>query len=569
MRNLLTISTIVLKEKKDIVYTTIFGVLAGLIGISLFGASGYVISKAALIPPLYTLTVMLALLKLFGIAKAVTKYAERYYSHRATFTILGNLRVRFFEKLEPLMPSVLHQYRSGDLLARIVGDVENLQNFFLRVFYPPIVFFFVFISTIFFTLFYSVWISVTLAIGMLLTGGVVPMLAAWRQQRLKASTQELRSELSAETTEFLYGFRDLKVHQKVGEKQGKLTELSKRYLSAQARKQEAENASQSWSLVISMFVCWAVTLFGVYDVTRGELDGLFLAMLIMIGLNVFEYAVPMAAFPTHFEDSRRSSAQLFSVMGNQKEVKKRVSAVLQDEPMDVEVRNLSFAYGNRNVLDDVSVTFSAGSKTAIVGPSGSGKSTLFQLLVKLYEPTSGTISINQEFLTNVEQEDLWSYTNVVMQENHFFYGTVRDNLLLANDNASDIELKAALQAVELHAYELDDRILEKGENLSGGERQKLAMARAFLKKGRVWLLDEPFSSMDLLTEQKVIAELTQKAKDATLIFISHRLAGLERMDQIIVMDEGRVVEVGSFSELMSKKGYFYHLKQVEKSILFS
>ena len=404
---------------------------------------------------------------------------------------------------------------------------------------------------------------------MLLTGLVVPVLAAWRQQRLKASTQELRSELSAETAEFLYGFRDLKVHQKVKEKQERLTGLSTRYLRAQARKQEAENASQSWSLVISMFVCWAVTLVGVYDVTRGELDGLFLAMLIMIGLNVFEYAVPMSAFPTHFEDSRRSSAQLFSVTGNVKEVEKPSSSVLQDEPMDIEVRNLSFAYGNRNVLNDVSATFPARSKTAIVGPSGCGKSTLFQLLVKLYEPTSGTIAINQECLANVEQEDLWNYTNVVMQENHFFYGTVRENLLLANDDASDIELQAALQAVELHAYELDDRILEKGENLSGGERQKLAMARAFLKKGRIWLLDEPFSSMDLLTEQKVVAELTQKAKDATLIFISHRLAGLEHMDQIMVMDEGKVVEVGSFSELMSKKGYFYQLKQVEKSILFS
>lgn len=563
------VSQMVMKEKKDVLLSAGLGIAAALIGISLFGASGYVISKAALIPPLYTLTIMLALLKVFGIARALGKYAERYYSHRATFTILGNLRSGFFEKLEPLPPSVLKRWRSGDLLARFVGDVENLQNFFLRVFYPPLIFFFVFTAVIFFTAFYSVWISLTLGIGMLITGLAAPAFFAWRQHKAKQSVQAQRNELSAEAAEFLYGFRDLKIHQKAETKKQDLLKLSGLALEEQERRQSLDNGGQAVNMAVSMLAVWSIAMIGAFEAASGQLDGLFLAMLIMMGLNVFEYAFPMAALPAHFADARRSAIQLQSVAQDNAHSAKEPAEPFAADAVEIIMDDVTFAYPEdfRNTLHHISLELKLGSRTAIVGPSGSGKSTILQILLKMYEPESGSLTCNHRPFQSIDQEDIWRLANPVLQENHFFFGSIRDNLLLANEHATEKMMEQALKEAELSQYSLEDKVLEKGENLSGGERQKLALARAFLREGQLWLLDEAFSSMDLLTEKRLMEKVLEKSDGKTAVFISHRLAGLQSMDQIVVMEAGRIKEKGTYEELMNKKGDFYKLKQVEAAVL--
>lgn len=211
MKDLAVVVKLMMIEKKDIFYSIIFGFVAGIAAVGLFAASGYLISKAALAPPLYALIILTSTVKLLGFTKAISRYAERYFSHRATFTILSNLRVSFFEKLEPLAPGIFQKYRSGDLLSRIVGDVESLQNFFLRVFYPPIVLVIVFLCTILFTSFVSIYVALVLLIGLLLTAFVVPALFAVRQAKIDSHVREGRADLATEVTEFLHGFRDLKI----------------------------------------------------------------------------------------------------------------------------------------------------------------------------------------------------------------------------------------------------------------------------------------------------------------------------------------------------------------------
>ncbi|MBA9026623.1 thiol reductant ABC exporter subunit CydC [Peribacillus huizhouensis] len=573
MRDLFQVIRLVTMEKKDILYTILFGFLSGIVAISLFAASGYLISKAALVPPLYTLTVLLALLKLCSIARALSRYAERFFSHRATFSILGNVRVSFFEKLEPLASGIFQKYRSGDLLSRIVGDVESLQNFFLRVFYPPIVFVLVFLSTIFFTSFYSVYVALSLLAGMILTGFIIPILFAIRQRDIEQGIQSERGELSTEVTEFFYGFRDLKIYQKLEEKERRLLQLSNLYIREQERKEGLTNFSQTLNTLVANCVSWAIVTLGAYQVVTGKLDGLYLAMLVMISLNVFEYSIPLAAFPVHFEDSRRAATRLFSVVEKNPPLKLELDSGMCNLgqgaiAIDIDKVSFSFSDHTRLVLNQVSLTLSAGSKTAIVGPSGSGKSTLLQLVMKMQNTDEGRILLNGTSIDMIEEESIWKSMNVILQENHFFYGTIKENLLLAKENATDDELKEVLVKVELDGYSLDQPVFEKGENLSGGEKQKLAIARTLLKRSRLWLLDEPTSSMDALTEQNVYRHLFKQAKDDTIVLISHRLTGLEQMDQIIVMDQGMVVESGSFTELMERRGYFYGMKQIEKSVLF-
>lgn len=571
MKDLVVVIKLMMVEKKDILYSILFAFIAGIAAVGLFAASGYLISKAAFAPPLYALIILTSTVKLLGITKAISRYAERYFSHRATFTILSNLRVSFFEKLEPLAPGIFQKYRSGDLLSRIVGDVESLQNFFLRVFYPPIVLMMVFLSTILFTTFYSIYVALILFVGLILTVFVVPALFAVRQAKIDSHVREGRGELSTEVTEFFHGFRDLKIYQKLDGKEQKLLQSSDGYI----KEQEIENVnslySQSVNTFISLLVSLVVLALGSYLVVDGQLDGIFLAMLLMISLTVFEDVAPMAVFPIHMQDSKRAATRLFSVVreGDVAEKSEQLEQLQQDTLPSIEVDNVTFAFADewRTALKNINLKLPAGSKTAIVGPSGSGKSTLLQLLLKINPINQGEIRFDGISIDKINQESIWEETKVVLQENHFFFGTIRDNLLLAGDELTDEQMDAMLANVNLKHFSLTDPVFEKGENLSGGEKQRLAIARAMLKNGRLWLLDEPTSSVDALTEHSIYEHLFTQAKEDTLVLVSHRLTGLEKMDQIIVMEHGTIIESGTFEELMQAKGYFYEMKQIEKDLL--
>ncbi|TMU88276.1 thiol reductant ABC exporter subunit CydC [Bacillus sp. BHET2] len=572
MKELGIVVKLMMKEKKDIVFAILLGFLAGLTSVGLFASSGYLISKAALEVPLYALTVMIALLKLFGFTKAISRYAERYFSHRATFTILANLRVSIYEKIEPLAPRIFHKYRSGDLLSRIVGDVESLQNFFLRVFYPPVILVMVFFSTILFTAYYSLSVALLLLMGLLFTGFIVPVFFARKQRKMESALRESRGELSTEVTEFLYGFRDLKIHQRLGDKETRLNHASSEYVEEQKRDNMYSLFSHSTNTLVSLLVSWLVLAAGAYSVGEGQLDGIFLAMLVMISLTVFENATPMAILPTHYEDSRRAASRLYSVGQGHSTERDGPSrdVYLDGGAPSITMRDVSFSFEGeeRKTLDGVSLELPRGSKTAIVGASGSGKSTLLQLLLNFYSTDDGTITVNGSPIKEVSQESLWKLANVVLQENHFFYGTIRDNLMLVGDELSDEDMEFALEIVKLNHFSLEDNVLEKGENLSGGEKQRLAISRALLKASPLWMMDEPTSSVDALTEKAIFDHLHDVAKDDTIVLISHRLTGLEMMDRIVVMDQGKIVELGTYEELMSKQGYFHEMKQIEKSVLF-
>ncbi|WP_044337881.1 thiol reductant ABC exporter subunit CydC [Rossellomorea aquimaris] len=572
MKELGFVVRLMMKEKKDMVYSILFGFLAGLTSVGLFASSGYLISKAALEVPLYALTVMIALLKLFGFTKALSRYAERYFSHRATFTILSNLRVSIYEKIEPLAPGIFGRYRSGDLLSRIVGDVESLQNFFLRVFYPPIILVMVFLSTILFTMFYSVSVALILIGGLLLTGFMVPAYFAFKQRKIETTLRERRGDLSTEVTEFLYGFRDLKIYQRLEDKEKSLVQAAAGYVSEQKRESIYSLYSHSTNILVSQLISWIVLALGAYSVGAGQMDGIYLAMLVMISLTVFENATPMAILPIHYEDSRRAAARLSSVFPEERIERDGPSlcGTLDGDAPSFSMKDVSFSFDGeeRKALEEVSLELPAGSKTAIVGPSGSGKSTLLQLLLNFYSADQGSIFVNDASMKDIDKESLWEHANVVLQENHFFYGTMKENLMLVRDDLTDGEMESALGIVKLDHFSLEDTVLEKGENLSGGEKQRLAIARALLKGSTLWMLDEPTSSVDALMEREIFNHLYTEADGDTLILISHRLTGLEEMDQIIVMDQGKVVEAGGFEELMKAKGYFYEMKQIEKSVLF-
>ncbi|MCG7381645.1 thiol reductant ABC exporter subunit CydC [Paenibacillus sp. ACRRY] len=570
MSELAILSKAMMGERKDIIFSILGGFIAGIAGVALFSASGYMISQTVFAPPLYTLIVLTSLVKLLGFLRAASRYGERLYSHRATFSMLSRLRTSFFAKLVPLTPGILNKNRSGDLLARIVGDVESLQHYFLRVAYPPIIVVMVFLATILFTASFSFWIACLFVLGMLGTALVVPGIVLLGQRKMHGRVREQRALLSTEVTEVLYGFRDLKVYGQLAKREQQLQQTSAVLASEQQRAAGHLLRGQSLHAFVTFLISWGVLVLGAYLIMDGALAGVFLAMLVMASLTVFEEAAAMATLPAYKQDSEHAAKRLAETVPPSAVQSLRSSSTLSnDYPVSVELSDVTFQFEGewRPALKDISLNIPPGSKTAIVGPSGSGKSTLLELLLKLRAPTAGDVRLNGVSVKDLDEESVWETANVVLQQSHFFRGTVRDNLLVDGEEHADDTLLDILTRVQLPMMTLTDKVFEKGENLSDGEKQRLAMARAMLRKGRLWLLDEPTSSLDYVTEQRVMKHLYEQADGGTLLLICHRLIGLEGMDRIVVIEQGSIVEMGSYTELMKKKGYFYEMKQIELQMI--
>jgi len=556
----------VLKERKAVLLSIVLGAVGGITAVGLFAMSGFIISEAALKPPLYFILLLAACLKLFGFVKSVSRYFERIISHEATLTILNNLRMNFYDHLERLAPRIFTKYRSGDLLARIVGDVETLQNFFLRVFYPPIVTAIVFLTTILFTMFYSGWIAFVILVSLILTTVIIPPLLMNSHAKVGMAKLKKRGELSTEATEFLYGYRDLALSHKLHEQAEELMAISDDYAEEQAREGRMIIRDQAINALVAMLTVAGVLILGSYFVTTGQLNGLFLAMLVLMTLTVFDFAIPMALVPTFKKESEQAMARLDEVVTEPLGKESDVGTFIKKQPFSLAMQEVSFNYAETATLKDLNFVVPQGTRAAIVGPSGSGKSTIMQLLLDMYSVEKGIIRIAGQPLEEIKSEDLWSKVTVLLQQNHFFYGTVRENLIIAKRDATDDELREVLDELELD-FDLDLHIDEKGENLSGGEKQRLALARMWLKDTSVWLLDEPFSALDPSTARRLHEKLMKKTVGKTVLLVSHRLVGLEEMDQILVMEDGKLVQAGQPEELMEQQGLYMTLKEIERNTI--
>ncbi|WP_193062023.1 thiol reductant ABC exporter subunit CydC [Oceanobacillus oncorhynchi] len=570
MKDISLVLKMMLKEKRDILISIFFGFLAGITAVSLFAASGYLISQAAFAPPIYTLMILVASVKLLGITSAVSRYGERYFSHRGTFTILKNIRLKVYDQIEPLASRLLQKYRSGDILARIVGDVESLQHFFLRVFYPPVVLAAVFTATIFFTMYLSIGVAMTMIGGVIIVLVVLPSIFYLFQKKTAVTMREKRGALSSEFTDYLYGFRELTIFQQAERKKQQLDNNMKQYEEIKAKENRQLAIREAVVIFFSFFIAVIILVQAGFYVSEGNLAGTLLAMLFMIAITVFEDTPSMAVLPAHLEESKASSKRLTEVWEKETQTEEAVHEIETDVPIQFDFKDVSIQYPTEKkpAVRLAAFQIKPGTNIAIVGPSGSGKSTLMQAMLTFAPIQSGQLLVNGEELDKIAPDSLWRQLNVSLQHNHFFYGSIYENLRFANKEAGEEACQEALEKVQLSHFSLEDQVLEKGTNLSGGEKQRLALARLFLRDASVWLLDEPTSSLDAITEQEIMEEIEKATKYQTVVTIRHRLTGLEKMDQIIVMNHGEVVEQGTYMELMRKKdGYFKAMKELENSQL--
>ena len=542
-------------DKKDVLLALLCGTIGGLTAVALFAQSGLLISKAALLPPFYIILILTAFLKLFGVTKSISKYAERLITHRVTFRFISKIRMLFFQKLLP-NAHLLNTYKSGDLLTRITTNVEIVQNFFLRVLYPPFVAVIVFLATCLFMLFFSPWIALFLLIGIVLTSLIVPYVLL-RITHITAT--EDKKAMTIEATEYFYGYRDLLLHNQLDAKKQALLQWNEQFAKAKQKELNQEQSALLWNQLVALFTTFLILFIGAYLTSTKQLDGVYLAMIVLVSLTVFESAIPLAMAPNYVRHTKKAMQELNEISPT---IEKQNGILLGDNIHSIRFNHVSYVYPNaeRPAIEDIDLSIQSGQKIAIIGPSGSGKSTILQLLMNEFDPTNGEILFDKHPLSSFDTDTIYKQLSTMIQHNHFFSGTIETNLQLAKPEATREEMLQVLKKACLFKN-LEDIVYEKGENLSGGEKQRLAFARFLLKESSLWILDEPFTSLDIQTERTLFQTMLNESTNKTLILVTHKLIELDKFDCIFVMQNGRLIEAGIHADLINQKGLYFAMYQ--------
>jgi thiol reductant ABC exporter CydC subunit len=507
-------------------------------GVGLMATSSYLIASAALMPSVAALSVPIVGVRFFGVARAVLRYAERYVAHAATFRLLAGVRAWFFAAMEPLAPAGLLDQRGGDLLAHAVGDVEMLEQFYLRVLAPPLVALLTAALTCALYLAFDPRIAMAVLLLQLLAGVALPLLLRRLSRTPAAEAVASQAALTAGAVEALQGVADLLALGAAGAAHERLRQQGRRLAQAQQQLASLRGLSGAAVSLLSQLAAVAALLIAVPLVRAGTLDGVLLALLSLTALASFEAVAPLATAVQSAEGSLAAARRLFALADTPPQVRAEPLASPRPGAASLEIEGLSFSYpgAERPALQGVSLRVADGQRLVISGPSGAGKSTLLSLLLRFWEGYSGTIRVCGHDLRSYRAEDARRLFGVVSQQTHLFNGTVRDNLLLARPEACDAELDEACRQARFDTVlrrlpeGYGTRLGEQGMALSGGERQRLAIARAFLADTPILLLDEPTAHLDAQAEAEVLAALEGLQHNRLTVLVSHRpepLAGAD------------------------------------------
>ena len=545
--------------------------------IGLMTVSATIIARAALHPSIAELSVAIVGVRFFGIARGVARYLERWLSHDVTFRLLSRLRVWFYQALEPLAPARLMQYRSGDLLARMVADVETLQDFFLRAIAPPAAAVLVAGAAALLLGRFDPRLALVLLLFLLLAGAGVPLLARALSHRAGKHMIEVRSELNSALVDGVQGVADLLAAGAEGRHLHRVRGWSRELNALQARMASIGGLQLALSGLLMNLATLAVLAIAILLVGVDRLDGVYLALLVMAVISSFEAVLPLAPALQYLENSLEAGRRLFEI------VDARPAVIDPAQPLPLPapggcsllVRDLRSAYGPGlpPALDGISFELPQGARLAVVGPSGAGKSTLVQVLLRFWDYHEGSILLGGRELRSYAQEDWRRLVAVVSQRTHLFNASIRENLLLARPEAGEAEMVEAARRAQIHEFVqslpqgYDTFVGEQGHRLSGGQRQRVALARALLKDAPILILDEPTADLDALTEQAIMDPLLPLMHGRTTLLITHRLVALEAFDEILVLEHGRVVERGRHQGLLAGAGLYRRMWDLQRRVL--
>jgi thiol reductant ABC exporter CydC subunit len=551
--------------RRRITHASLLG--AGAIGasIALMATSAWLISRAAQHPAEASLTLAIVGVQLFGLSRSFLRYAERLVGHDAALRVLADLRVRVYERLEAAAPAGLPLFRRGDLMARVVNDVDSLQDVVLRVIEPFAVAALVGIVTVAGMWWVLPQAGFVLLVALALSATAVPWLTGHLSTRAEAKQATVRGELSAEVVDIVNGAPELIVMGGTEAQLGRIERADKRLRALSRRGAGTAGVGLALTTELIGLASWGALTLGVRATHGGSLNGAFLAVLVLVPLAAVEVVSPLPAAAQALQRSRVAAGRVFAAMDTRSVVTDPLHPVpVEAGPHTVELRSVWASYpgAGRAALRGVDLTLSPGRRVALVGPSGAGKSTLADVLVRFLQADGGDAMLDGVPMERYAADDVRRIVGLVEQRAHLFDTTLAENLRIGRRSAEDAELMRVLERVGLGPWldglpdGLSTEVGPMGARLSGGQRQRVALARALLADFPILVLDEPAEHLERAAADALTTDLLAVTEGRSALLITHRLSGLEQVDEILVLQGGVIVEHGTHAALLATGGRY-------------
>lgn len=523
------------------------GALALGFGVALPAAAGYLISRAAEQPPILSLTTIVVVVRFLALARPLTRYLDRLASHDLALRAIGPLRARVYERIEPLAPAELGAFRRGDLLTRMVGDVDALQGLSIRGIGPPVSGLVVGAACVVATALLLPAAAVVLAAGLVVGGVAVPLLAARVAQRMARRQAAARGELTAELVELLAGAPELVAYGREDETLARVRAADRELGRLAGRDALIAGIADAASIAVTGLTTVGVLALAVAAHDAGTLDRVVVATLALLALVSFETVAPLPAAARELAGTLAAGRRVLELTARGPGVRDpERPGPAPRPPVTVALEGVTARYPGAvtPAFEGLDLRLEPGERVALVGPSGAGKTTVTNLLLRFLDPEEGRVTLAGSDLRSLRQEDVRRVFALAGQEAHVFDSTIRENLRLARPQASDGELHDALAKAHLADWVatlpdgLDTLVGEDGRRLSGGQRQRLVVARALLADAPVLLLDEPTAHLDPPTAEALVRDALDAADGKSVLLITHRPEGLDLVDRVVTLEPG-------------------------------
>ncbi len=553
---------------RGIVLTSLLGAAAVGAGIGLMGTAAWLISRASQHPSEAALGVAIVGVQFFGLSRGFFRYGERLTGHDAAFRLIADLRVTVYRHLERLAPSGLSDFRSGDLLARIVQDVDSLQDLIIRVIPPFAIALVAGAATVAVMWWMLPAAGLILAVALVLSATVVPWLTGALGRRREGRFADRRGDLAVSVVDLIEGAPELVAFGAAPAQVDAVRSDDAQLTAIAARSAGTAGVGLALNTLLAGLACWGCLATGVAAVSSGRLDGVDLAVITLIPLAAFELVVGLPVATQSLQRARQAAGRVFAVLDTPAPVgDPEHPDPLPAAPYDLQARSVWAGYPDTELcaLTGVDLSLPPGRRVAIVGPSGAGKSTLAAVLLRFLPTRAGSVRLNGRPLDSYRADDLRTIVGLVGQEAYLFDTTIAENLRIGRRPATDDELRAVLDRVGLSEWlgdlpaGLATEVGRHGARLSGGQRQRIGLARALLADFPILVLDEPTEHLDPVAADSLLVDLLDATLDRSLLLITHRLTGLESVDQILVLDHGEVVEQGAHDDLLAAGGRYSDL----------
>ena len=548
--------------KWSLVLALIFTFLTVFMNVGLLTVSSWLLASAALQPGLTYLSLAIVGVRFFGVSRAVCRYFERYTSHRMAFQGLYGLRLWFYAHLEPLAPAILKRFGAGDMLGRIMGDIEVLQFFYLRTLIPPV-------AAIALTALVAYGAStiddslvMPILMAALVLGGVVPLVVyAHNKQSLRAIGPQ-QGDYKALLSDTMDSLEDVISYGNENLVYKRIQQMMRHVDGYKGTIDRGMNLGNTLFLGGVQLTVVVVAIMAANALT-GAWASVMVAVAAIGTQAWFEALQPMIAAVHHGAESKVATSRLIALANEPLPVVEPLEPKPFNPNRDITFTNVSFGYDDAHTIyENLRLNIKQGQSIAIVGASGSGKTTLFNMLERLYD-YNGSIHVGDVELKDISMDTWRNALGAITQDTYIFHASFGDNIRLARPEATADELEQAIHRASLQNVvdKLSDGIHtivgSGGHGLSGGERQRVALARLFLRNPQIVLLDEPLEGLDQVTRKDLHRDLMHYVEGKTCLYITHQLEGLEQMDRILFMDKGEIVEDGTYEELIALRGHFY------------